>query len=571
MKKLFLLILCAAFVLWPSFQASAQEEKIDSFKTIIDVQKDGSFTVTEEIVYDFGVGEEDHHGIYRTIPYQYSRRGNSYNLRLEVKSVTNSDGADYNYTTRQSGGRMEVKIGDANALVSGKKTYVIKYRVWRGLNYFEDHDELYWNTSGNEWPVQIMFHEAEVRLPKEARNGLMAECFTGELGSQAQDCSMMKTNEGYYFSANNPLAPDEGMTVVVGWNSGVIAKPGLARSIYWFVLDNWGLLLPLPTLILLIWLWRRYGKDEPGQGTIIARYAPPEGLNPAEVGTAVDGHPHMKDLSATIIDLARQGYLKIKYIEKKRFFGKERDYELIKLKPADSLEKEFDREFMEALFGGKESVKISSLKNKFYKKLPKLSGILIDKMMEKKYFTRKPANTKGIYISIGIGVIILGAFVGVLFGSLASGAGVVLCGVMIAVSSVFMVKRTRQGSIIREEILGFRDFLKVTETDRLKFHNAPAKNPEMFEEFLAYAMVLGVEKEWAEQFKDIYTSSPEWYEGDGHAFTTAYFVSSLSGMNTSARSAMAARPGGGAGSGSSGFSGGGFSGGGFGGGGGGSW
>jgi len=569
MKKIFFIFIFAVLFAGAS-PAIARAEQINSFKTDIAVQRDSSLIVTEEINYDFG--DEERHGIYRTIPYKYYRSGNNYNVRIKVLSVTDEQGSKYNYKITKSGGYIDVRIGDADVYISGEHTYVIKYRVWRAINYFDTHDELYWNTSGNEWYVPILYHEATVYLPDEAVDqNLKATCFTGPLGSTEQDCSYMKTADGFYFAADNPFGELEGMSVVVGWTPGAIAKPGIWQEIKWFVADNWGLIFPIPVLIFMIWWWIRHGKDEFGRGTIIPLYEPPEGLNPAEVGTAVDGHPHMKDLSSTIVDLARRGYLKIRYIEDKRWFGKSVDYEIIRLKSSDSLKNKFEREFFDSLLGAKEKVKISSLKNKFYKDLPKLSKILNNQMMENKYFVRKPADTMAIYIVIGLAIIILGIFVGAFTRSVATGIGIGLSGLIVGIFSVFMVKRTREGAIIKEKILGFRDFLAVTEKDRLKFHNAPEKKPEVFEEFLAYAMVLGVEKQWADQFKEIYTQPPDWYEGDGRAFSTAYFVSSLSGMNNSAMAAMATRPGGGAGSGSSGFSGGGFSGGGFGGGGGGSW
>ena len=135
-----------------------------------------------------------------------------------------------------------------------------------------------------------------------------------------------------------------------------------------------------------------------------------------------------------------------------------------------------------------------------------------------------------------------------------------------------MPRKTKKGAEAHEKILGFKWFLSVTEKDRLKFHNAPAKSPKEFEEFLPYAMVLGVEKEWAGQFADLYLTPPEWFAGSSSsAFGALYMVNALHAMSANFGSVAVSRPGGGAGSGSSGFGGGGFSGGGFGGGGGGSW
>jgi len=129
-------------------------------------------------------------------------------------------------------------------------------------------------------------------------------------------------------------------------------------------------------------------------------------------------------------------------------------------------------------------------------------------------------------------------------------------------------KLTPRGISTLGKILGFREFLQLTEKDKLQLLNAPELQPEMFERFLPYAMVLGVEDKWAKKFEGIYNTIPNWYEDPTAASFNSYVLArNLTLFNgsfnqvfniTSPRS-------------SSGFGGGGFSGGGSGGGGGGSW
>ena len=92
----------------------------------------------------------------------------------------------------------------------------------------------------------------------------------------------------------------------------------------------------------------------------------------------------------------------------------------------------------------------------------------------------------------------------------------------------------------------------------------PIKTVELFEKLLPYAMVLGVEKDWAEQFQDIYTAPPEWYNGSWSTFNAVNLTNSL-GSSMSAMNSSFAAPA----SSGSGFAGG--AGGGGGGGGGGGW
>ncbi len=135
--------------------------------------------------------------------------------------------------------------------------------------------------------------------------------------------------------------------------------------------------------------------------------------------------------------------------------------------------------------------------------------------------------------------------------------------------SFVMPAYTQKGAEMKEYILGLKKYMTVAEKDRIEFHNAPDKNPEIFETLLPFAMVLGVEKLWAKQFEGIYRQNPSWYsDRSNHAFSAVAFTNNLGGFSGSVQSAFAATTT--AASGGSGFSGGG-SGGGGGGGGGGSW
>jgi len=127
--------------------------------------------------------------------------------------------------------------------------------------------------------------------------------------------------------------------------------------------------------------------------------------------------------------------------------------------------------------------------------------------------------------------------------------------------------RTAKGVAAKEHALGLKLYLEVAEKQRLeklqgpnaayaRGAGEPVKTVELFEKLLPYAMVLGVEKQWAEQFKDLYTSPPDWYSGNWSTFNSIYLVSSLnSGIGSAVNTSFAAP----SSSGGSGFGGGGFS------------
>jgi len=320
---------------------------------------------------------------------------------------------------------------------------------------------------------------------------------------------------------------------------------------------------------LLFYLWYSRGRDPKGRGTIIAQFDAPDNLTPAEVGTIIDEKAHKRDISAEIINLAIKGYIKIKRIEVKGIF-KSVDYELFKLKDENSLANPFERELMTSLFKKKIEIKLSSLKDKFYKDLKKVEKEIYESIVSKGYFLKNPNKVRGTYIGIGFAILVLSWFSGPIFNWFGV-VNIAISGILVIIFSFFMPKKAKKGVLAKEYILGLKNYLTVAEKDRIKFHNAPEKNPEHFEKLLPYAMVLGVEKEWAKQFENIYDQQPSWYNDPSHAHFTAFVLaSSLNSFQTKANTTLTSRPSS-ASSGSSGFGGGGFSGGGFGGGGGGSW
>lgn len=137
---------------------------------------------------------------------------------------------------------------------------------------------------------------------------------------------------------------------------------------------------------------------------------------------------------------------------------------------------------------------------------------------------------------------------------------------------------TSAGRQLLDRVDGFKMFLSEVDGQRLNMVAPPGKTPELFERFLPYALALGVEHAWAEQFSRVlataagssgqYTTnySPSWYNGAFVASSPAAFASSFSSAFSSAVSSSSSPPGS-----SSGGGGGGFSGGGGGGGGGGGW
>jgi uncharacterized membrane protein len=541
---------------------------IERFDSTIAVSADGSILVEEYIVPKFS---GTWNGIFRTIPIQYeSPQGLNYTLRLTIESVTDDEGRSLKYESSRERHYRKLKIWVPGATNTTKIVKVI-YRVANGLRFFDEHDELYWNVTGDEWEVPIESASAEVKLPAGV-SGLRATAFRGAYGSTEQSDVTIEA-DGVRVKTTRGLGMREGLTVVVGWNPGVVHRPTAVERTANAVYSN----VPLAIVPLVFFgmfrLWRRRGRD-PELAPVTTQYEPPASMTPAELGTLVDGKPDMRDITSTIVDLAVRGYLHITETKDEHLFGlfssKDYTFTLKKTRAEWTGLKPHERELLNALFGGVESVTLSDLKNKFYKHLPGLKNGLYGVLVTDGFYTGRPDRVRSMFV---IGGIILGLLVG--FGSamvmawlgMLPAAGIIagiLSGLIVVIFGWFMPSRTVQGTRQLEKVLGFREFLSRVEGDRL---DRMVKTPEMFEKFLPFAMALGVEDTWAKAFDGIYKEPPSWYTGPGgiHTFRPSTFASNLGVMSTQAASVMASAP---RSSGGSGFRGG-SSGGGFGGGGGG--
>jgi uncharacterized membrane protein len=552
--------------------ASARQLKIQKFSAEIFVQPDATLDVTETINVNFiGVW----HGLYRTIPVEYvTPQGFNYSLFVKLKGATDTADQPLKVETSHEGHYLKWKIYVDDA-TDAERTIRLHYQVRNGLKFFEDHDELYWNVTGDQWDVPLGDASAQILLPQGV-TGIRTNEFTGSYRSRGQDAEVTASDNTVEVSMTRPLSFHEGLTIVVGWDKGFVKEPGAGDQINQFLSSNWPIFLPIPVFLFMFWLWSTRGRD-PRVGPVAVQYAPPEGMSPAEVGTLVDEDAAMRDITATIVDLAVRGYIVIEEQDKSGMMGlvHNKDYVFhLKKSPKEWAGlKSHELVLLAGIFsnGALTDVELSSLQNEFYKNLPNIKNGIFDALMEHGYFQHRPDYVRSGYVAGGI---VLGVFFFLAGNWFSQKTGVavlpffvaaILSGAIIAGFGWFMPARTADGAKALAGVLGFEDFLTHVEADRM---DRISQTPETFEKFLPFAMALGVEKKWVGAFQNIYSQPPSWYQGGTYngGFYPIMFVNSLDNMTTRASSVMASAP---RSSGGSGFGGGGSSGGGMGGGGGG--
>lgn len=296
---------------------SLAEERILAFHSDIEVLADGAMQVTETITVR-AEQQQIKRGIYRDFPTDYKDRlGNRYRVGFEVVAVLR-DGRSEPWHTSNEGAGVRVYIGERDTnLDSGDYRYSLTYRTNRQLGFFDDHDELYWNVTGNDWDFPIDQVTARVLLPGDIPGArLVPEAYTGPRGAKGADYQASVADDGsVHFAATRPFGRGEGLTIVVAWPKGYVFPPTRREKLDFLLRDNqsWVVLLGGLAALLAYYLlaWVLVGRD-PEEGVIITRYEPPPGLSPAAARYIRRmGYDHQA-FAAALVNLAVKGLVLIR-------------------------------------------------------------------------------------------------------------------------------------------------------------------------------------------------------------------------------------------------------------------
>lgn len=537
------------------------EEHIAVFNDQIRIVHDGTIDVTESITYDFG--NIPRHGIYRFIPtIKTNKQGKKYALTISNISVTDKEGRPYTFVKTNSDDTLQLKIGDANNTITGLHTYIISYSVSGALTYFSDHDELYWNSTGDKWTVPIAHSTTVIDIEGGTPVGTTTICYTGSAGSTASNCSVETVQgQGAQVASNGILEPGEGLTVVFGFKKGLVQvlepkevinfyDTPIGKVLKTLMAIGFALISLLWNLVYPVWIvikWFIKGRDpKPLVGEVTAWYDPPKNkvgrfITPSEAGSLVDEKVDTRDIFALVVDLARRGYLTIHAEDKKETVLEKKKYPDAEVLP-------YEKAFLLELFKGKEMV---NLKNtRLTTLMTNTKNDLYDLLVENGYFEKNPEDTRNFYTLIM--VVALFTF-----------------NMPLTIAALLFGKnipsKTQLGSDAAAIARSLKNFLSSQER-QLKFQ---AEKQYFFEKLLPYAVAFGIESVWISRLVEMGAQQPDWFVTEpGYVFTATAFSNSLTSSYSGLSSALSPTTS------SSGFSSGasgGFSGGGGGGGGGGSW
>jgi uncharacterized membrane protein YgcG len=547
-------------------------EQINRFDVLIEVQRNGDIIVSETL--DVNVeGHQIRRGIFRDLPRYYEGEGERYAYDYNIISIRR-DGEDEPYDTDHEGNAFKIIIGDEDVLLDhGPHLYEIRYRVRNQVRYFETHDEVYWNATGNYWAFPIMDARAVIVLPSGARVTQHA-AYTGAPGATGSNFLYSRDGDRQQFEATKPLGAGEGLTVAVGFEKGLIDPPSAADqgAQLWQRYGAIGILgVSLLGLFYFLYRsWDRVGRD-PTKGPIFPRYEAPRGYSPAATHyiyyRAMSGN---RALIATLMNLAVKGRFAIDASEKK-----ETHLTRASAPPEAADIAAEDLALERSIFGGGNSKTLGGKYDSGFTTAYTTFQSALDRKYGSPYFRW---NIAYILIALALSIItVVVAATQIVNWMIWHTLAIVALALLNIIFMYLLPAPTTKGQEVRTEIEGFRLYMETAEKLQLNAAEpgkeaAPLMTKERYERFLPYAVALGVEQPWTKHFERLLPQeaesyNPTWSHGNLTGSRALAGVSSalVANMSSGVSSAMPQS------SSSSGSGGGGSSGGGGGGGGGGGW
>lgn len=607
-----------AAVVPSSVGTGVQDFTFDSYSADYYLGRDGQNHSTLKTVETFVATFPDfdqNRGIIRAIPNDYD----GVPLRTNVQSVVDENGNDVPFDETDSGGFTELALG-TDDYVHGRTTYTITYTQQNVVRAFTDtnDDEFYWDTNGTGFAQPFTSVSARVHVDPSLTEFLTDNnaCYQGVQGS-SDTCEITRTPhpDGDVFSASaRKLGPGETLTVVVGFTLGTFVQVpaeqqnpgtdpgnpfqlGQTETPWWVHAGSIAVavLAVLGSAFTIVWRFVAPGSAK-GRGIIIPQYTVPKGINLLEsadiVGRSWSGVP------AQLVSFAVRGKIRILDYPVTSS-GAQFTLQLLDASGVDDQE----LELLTVLFGGTTAGavrEVGVIDDSAARAVGSVTAGVRKRILDRG-FKKKRSALAGLLVTLGmfllifvaVGFVILSAFF-----QWFSGWGIL--SIVLTFFAVFIcagfsfrpAALTEEGAERRDYLLGMRDYLQLAEADRFRMLQSPegaervrvedldpskpAEKVKLYEKLLPFAVLWGVEKEWAKELTLYYgDAAPDWFVSTG-GFDAMMFANALSTIsNTSVARSTPTTSSGSSWSGSSGGSfsggsfGGGFSGGGGGGGGGG--
>ncbi|MGD8814887.1 MAG: DUF2207 domain-containing protein [Anaerolineales bacterium] len=537
---LFVAMFLVVMNLTPFATASAQSKSLywDRFDVYMTVLPTGELQIVERQTITFTSGTFTFG--YREIPLDKTE--GITNVAVSQMGVGGYSygysGNPYTFYTETEGGHLNIRWYFPQA-ANTTMTFDISYTVLGAIRIHDDGDRLQWFAIDNIRDFPIMASNVTITLPSGAR-------FLEVDSAGARVAWEVSADEKTVtYVAQNTLSTSDVIEIGVAFTHGVIpsVKPSWQDAaeqdeFYDLKVKPWvnlgvgaiAVLLAIggPLAVYLLWFVR--GRD-PKFGPVPEYLTePPDDSPPGVLGTLVDEQADMRDIVASIVDLARRGYLTIEEVEKPGFlFTKSVDH-LFRLEDKSKQDlTTFEREILRGIFprSSRDST-LTELRNKFYKKLPTIEKELYKELVRRKLFKRRPDTVRAQWRGIAFVFIAFACVGGVVTMGLSQYTQSAICvAVALGITAVSMLltarhmpAKTAVGAESAARWKAFKEYL--TRIDKLTDIQEAG---DQFERFLPYAIAFGINKSWVWKFSTLTeTPAPGWYVpvgGWGHSPGTA--------------------------------------------------
>ncbi|MFQ5626870.1 MAG: DUF2207 domain-containing protein, partial [Methyloligellaceae bacterium] len=422
------------------------------------------------------------------------------------------------------------------------RTFIVKYTISGALRiYAEDPadfcagggsacDILSWFAIPERHDFPILSSHVKVTLP--VGGGIVREPEAISPASVFWETSADNLSATY--TVSETLNPGSGVNVRVTFAHGAvtaappdwqteadaqIAYEKNVKPIVDLVVGAVSVLLLIAAIGGVYLIWYLKGRDP--QAGPVPEYLtePPSDLTPGMVGTLLDEKVDMRDITASLIDLARRGYAVLEERQQEGSFGSTSRRFWFKKTAQDGLDdlKRYERDLFKAFFGRKDERSVSkTLPRGFYNKLPKIQEELYQETTDAGFFRDRPDKVRSRYVGWGIAILVLGfasvfclAAVGLSYTGLAicPAFALGLFGLGLLIISRAMPVKTRAGAQEAAKWWAFRKYLENVD----KYADIPAA-ADKFDAYLPYAVALNVDHKWVHIFSRVETTPvPRWY------------------------------------------------------------
>jgi uncharacterized protein (TIGR04222 family) len=500
--------LCALALLLVSpaspVQAQGKEWRIDNLDATLNVQTNGDAVVDEKVTFNF---TGNFHYVSRVIPTQNSEGITDIRVYDANGNELQKGDTPGTYSVSNENGQKVIVVNFD--LTDTTATWTFHYVAKSEVQFYDAQDEFWWHVFDAETPVGITAATVTVKLPDSVPQDKMNQIV--KTGNSVEPTVTIPAPSTMVFKATDIPAYTE-FWLGVAFPKGVVNYTWTLRRLGAFIVPKLGLLLPILFFLGMMLTWLRRGRDDPAKTYASYVSEPPSNLSPGLVGALIDEKVDTKEVIATIVDLARRGYLEITD-SKGEHATSSTMTTFTRTKSIDDL-KGFEKAVAESLFdeGHPNQVTSNQLRNHFYTHVQTIVGDIYDEVVSAGLFARNPRSVRSRWIGYGFLVaVILGVLTFVFAVTDIRGWGYFLFGSIISVIIVwcfapFMPHRTNTGAQELRKWQAFRNYLH----DLTRFQDMETAK-DSFEKYLAYAIALGVERQWVRRFEGLNVPSPAWY------------------------------------------------------------